>query len=60
MHRKLLLLFVCLFSLNFAFSQGTIRGVVRSEKDGNAIPFAKVVVVGPNLFAQTDVDGLFS
>ena len=46
--------------LTGSFSQGTLRGVVKSDKDGNALPFAKVVVVELEKFAATDSDGLFS
>lgn len=55
-----LLLFALFGNLSFGQDVGTVRGVVISGQDGNAVPFAKVVIVGPNLFAQTDVDGLFS
>ncbi len=60
MQGRLLILILLVLGGELAFAQGTVRGVVRSDGDGNAIPFAKVVIIGPNLFAQTDVDGLFS
>src|SRR5688500_7351302 len=39
---------------------GTVRGIVKNSDDGNAIPFAKVLIMGTDKFAQTDIDGLFS
>ncbi|MBD3638984.1 MAG: TonB-dependent receptor [Crocinitomicaceae bacterium] len=46
---------------NAAWSQtGTVRGIVKSDEDGNGVPFAKVVILGAEKFANTDVDGLFS
>lgn len=39
---------------------GTVRGSVKSDEDGNGVPFAKVVIMGADKFASTDVDGLFS
>lgn len=39
---------------------GTVRGTVKSNEDGNGVPFAKVLIMGADKFANTDVDGLFS
>lgn len=39
---------------------GTVRGSVKSDEDGNGVPFAKVLIMGAEKFASTDVDGLFS
>ncbi len=39
---------------------GTVRGSVKSNEDGNGVPFAKVLIMGTDKFANTDVDGLFS
>jgi len=39
---------------------GTVRGIVKNGDDGNAIPFAKVLLLGTDKFAATDIDGLFS
>lgn len=39
---------------------GTVRGIVTNEEDGNGVPFAKVVILEAEKFANTDVDGLFS
>lgn len=41
------------------FAQGTITGKVTDVKTGEAIPFAKVKVVGENNGALTDFDGLY-
>lgn len=37
-----------------------MRGVVTTAKDGNSLPFAKVVIIELEKFTSTDVDGLFS
>ena len=42
------------------FGQGTVRGIVKSAEDGNGVPFAKVLILGTDKYATTDVDGLFS
>jgi hypothetical protein len=61
MLRNLILAFLPLFLSGTLFAQtGTIRGIVKSDEDGNGVPFAKVVVMGAEKFANTDVDGLFS
>lgn len=39
---------------------GTVRGIVKNNEDGNAIPFAKVLIIGTDKFDATDIDGLFS
>lgn len=56
---SLVLLLTCLGSVVLA-QGGTVRGAVKSNEDGNGVPFAKVVVMGTDKFANTDVDGLFS
>lgn len=59
--RKLLLLAICLTTISGLFAQtGTVRGIVKNNEDGNAVPFAKVHLVGTDKFAATDIDGLFS
>ncbi|MEX1001270.1 MAG: TonB-dependent receptor [Crocinitomicaceae bacterium] len=61
MRRNLLLLLVVTFFGNLVFAQtGTVRGVIRGDEDGNGVPFAKVVILELEMFASTDVDGLFS
>jgi Carboxypeptidase regulatory-like domain/TonB-dependent Receptor Plug Domain len=61
MLRHLSLLTLLLFYSGAVLAQtGTVRGLVTSDEDGNGIPFAKIVVLGADKFAQTDVDGLFS
>jgi hypothetical protein len=59
--RQLVLISFLLITGLSAFSQtGTVRGVVKSIEDGNAVPFAKVHLVGTDKFTATDIDGLFS
>ena len=61
MLRHLLLVFITCFSANLIIAQGgTVRGSVKSNEDGNGVPFAKVVILETDKFANTDVDGLFS
>ena len=55
-----LLLILALALTSVANAQGTVRGIVKSAEDGNSVPFAKVVILGTDKFASTDVDGLFS
>lgn len=55
-----LLLVLALTLAGFVNAQGTVRGIVKSAEDGNSVPFAKVVILGTDKFASTDVDGLFS
>lgn len=55
----LLVAVVSLFSLN-AMAQGTVRGFIKNEKDGNAIPFVKVFIEGAELGANTDFNGFYS
>lgn len=61
MLRILIVAVLAFFSVGPVFSQGgTVRGIVKSDEDGNGVPFAKVVIMGADKFANTDVDGLFS
>lgn len=60
MNKILSLLVFCIVGLSSIAQTGTIRGIVKSLEDGNAIPFAKVNLVGTDIFAGTDIDGLFS
>ena len=55
--KNLLLLFALLLATFSGLSQGTVRGVVTSLEDGNAIPFAKISIVGTEKFEGTDFDG---
>lgn len=57
------LLLVFLFTMTIvtgAVAQATVRGIVKGSDDGNAVPFAKVSLVGTDKSTSTDVDGLFS
>lgn len=56
---KLLSLVSALFFIGFAYSQGTVRGVIKDEKTSQPIPFAKVKVDGVNAGANSDFDGEF-
>lgn len=60
MIRNILLVVSSLFIAFFSFGQGTVRGIVTSNEDGNPIPFAKVLILESEKFALTDIDGLFS
>lgn len=61
MLRNFLTLVILVFLGSTASAQtGTVRGIVKSDDDGNGIPFAKVVIMEADKFANTDVDGLFS
>ncbi|MFK8045989.1 MAG: carboxypeptidase-like regulatory domain-containing protein [Crocinitomicaceae bacterium] len=45
----------------FAFSQeGTIRGFIKSNEDGNAIPFVRVYIPELKTGANTDFNGFYS
>ena len=57
---KSLLTVLGLFLLAVTYGQGTVRGIVKSAEDGNSVPFAKVLILGTEKYATTDVDGLFS
>ncbi len=56
---KLLSLVFVLFTFGFAYSQGTVRGVIKDESNNQPIPFAKVKVEGVNAGANSDFDGEF-
>lgn len=61
MFRNLSMLALLFFLGNAAWAQtGTVRGIVKSDEDGNGVPFAKVVILEADKYAQTDMDGLFS
>ncbi|MFT4602143.1 MAG: hypothetical protein ACI857_002329 [Arenicella sp.] len=61
MLRKLLFVFLIAFTGNALLAQtGTVRGSIKSNEDGNGVPFAKVLIQGANKFVTTDNDGLFS
>lgn len=57
--RVLLVLFT-ISIMSGAIAQATVRGIVKGSDDGNAVPFAKVSLVGTDKSSSTDVDGLFS
>lgn len=55
--RALLLLLLCLFVAEGAFSQGKIIGHVKEKKSGEALIGVNVVVLNTSLGAATDLDG---
>lgn len=57
---RILLAVFTLLLFTAGIAQSTVRGIVKNAEDGNGVPFAKVVLVGTDKFASTDVDGLFS
>ena len=52
------LLITSLFSLS-TFAQGTVKGVLFDESNGEAIPFANVVLDGTTHGCATDLNGFF-
>jgi hypothetical protein len=59
MHKILSLFTLMLLALSVQ-AQGTVRGIIKSEDDGNGVPFAKVLILNTDKSAVADVDGLFS
>jgi hypothetical protein len=59
MNRSLLLILLLTLG-TFTFAQGTVRGIINGDEDGNSVPFARVAIIGTELFTMTDGDGLFS
>ncbi len=60
MLKKILLVAIVSFFSIGLMAQGTVRGFVKSSKDGNAIPFVKVFIEGVDLGANTDFNGFYS
>jgi len=60
MFKKILLIVIVSFFSISLMAQGTVRGFVKSSKDGNAIPFVKVFIEGAELGANTDFNGFYS
>ena len=59
--RHLLLLFIALSSLNYAYAQNTtVSGTVTSEEDGSPVPGVNIVVKDASLGTVTDVNGDYS
>ena len=58
--KKLLVLFLALFSGVFMFAQTTVSGTVNDVNTSNPIPGANVRVIGSVGGASTDFDGKFS
>ena len=48
-----------IFNFQFAAAQCTVKGVLFDEKNGEAVPFANVVLDGTNHGCATDINGFF-
>ena len=48
-----------IFNFQFAWGQCTVKGVLFDEKNGEAIPFANVVLDGTGHGCATDINGFF-
>ena len=48
-----------IFNFQFASAQCTVKGVLFDESNGEAIPFANVVLDGTNHGCATDINGFF-
>ncbi|MBQ9418295.1 MAG: TonB-dependent receptor [Bacteroidales bacterium] len=59
MLRRTLLLLLTLAAAALATAQGTIRGTLFDDSNGEAIPFANVVLEGTRLGCATDISGFF-
>ena len=59
--KKILLLALasCIVIISNA-QHGTVRGFIKSNEDGNAIPFVKVYIKGAEVGANTDFNGFYS
>ncbi len=51
--------FLVLFGIQGAWAQGTVRGTLFDESNGEAIPFANVVLDGTKYGCATDISGFF-
>ncbi|MCQ2299397.1 MAG: TonB-dependent receptor [Bacteroidales bacterium] len=57
--KKILALTLILISCTIAMAQNTIKGVLFDESNGEAIPFANVMLEGTKHGASTDLNGFF-
>lgn len=48
-----------IFNFQFAWGQGTIRGTLFDDGNGEAVPFANVVLEGTKMGCATDLSGFF-
>jgi hypothetical protein len=61
MFKKILFIAIISFVSFLSNAQGgTVRGFIKSQDDGNAIPFVKVFIKGAELGANTDFNGFYS
>ena len=59
MKRVFILILLNLLFAAFAVGQGTIRGTLFDDANGEAIPFANVVLDGTKMGCATDLSGFF-
>ena len=59
MKRTLIIIIFNLFIATGAWAQGTVKGVLFDESNGEAIPFANVVLNGTAYGCATDLNGFF-
>ncbi|MGM0498376.1 MAG: TonB-dependent receptor [Bacteroidota bacterium] len=59
-HKIFIILFLSLFSYQFSFSQGTLKGKIVDEDSEEALIGATVAVKGTTSGTATDVDGSFT
>jgi hypothetical protein len=57
---KNLFFILTIFFVSSSIAQGTVRGFIKSQNDGNAIPFTKVYIKGAEMGANTDFNGFYS
>ena len=55
----LLLLQISFLGLNYISAQGTVRGTLFDDSNGEAVPFANVILDGTNYGCATDLSGFF-
>ncbi|MCQ2297477.1 MAG: TonB-dependent receptor [Bacteroidales bacterium] len=59
MNRKLLILLFFACCCMGSFAQNTVKGVLYDDKNGEAIPFANIMLEGTSYGATTDINGFF-
>ena len=59
MKRLLLFILSNLLFVSFAAAQGTVKGVLFDENNGEAVPFANVILDGTAYGCATDLNGFF-
>lgn len=59
MKRKLIAFMALVLCMCTALAQNTVKGVLYDENNGEAIPFANVMLEGTSFGSQTDINGFF-